>query len=396
MSLRPDPPPFSSPATAVFAACVLHGIAGETAPAEIGIVEVAIAVCLVLASDPHRLVRLVDGRMIADRAEPAHVRCAVSVLHLIVWVPLLNGIVNGSALGDIVRDLVPVAFPALALVLPPPTGRRDPVTRALTAGLATAGTLIAVRWIAGPFGPVSVGAPTPPAWARDLLLNDPSVVFAAAVLPLVGIRRGGAGMMVALVGGVTAFGALLFVGHRAGVVAATIVIVFGIRETGAAGRVLPIVLLVCAAGMTGLGAPVVDAVGSLTAKFADLGLNARPEEAAAAIVWAADGPLGVLLGRGWGARFPNPAAGGDVVRYVHGLGPYLVLKTGVIGTMAVMVWAVMLFPVLRRAGRADPIVALATLPALVIGTTVHTSYKFLAFGLVLALLTRIGTPELER
>jgi hypothetical protein len=296
----------------------------------------------------------------------------------------------------IVRDLVPVAFPALALVLPPPRGRRDPVTRALTAGLATAGILIAVRWVAGPFGSLPMGAPMPPAWARDLLLNDPSVVFAAAVLPLVGIRRGGAGMMVAFVGGLFAFGALLFVGHRAGVIAATIAIVIGIRETGAAGRVLPIAVLFGVAGIVGFGAPVVDAVVTLVSKFADLGLNARPEEAAAAILWAADGPLGVLLGRGWGARFPNPAAGGDVVRYVHGLGPYLVLKAGVIGTMAVMVWVALLFPVMRRAGRADPLVALATLPALVIGTTVHTSYKFLAFGLVLALLIRLGTPELER
>lgn len=383
---------------ALFAACAVHGVAGETAPPAVGPVELAVGLLLAAAFDWRRAVglMLLRRRIPGDPPADPVSRRAVVAFHLLLWPPLLLAAGTGTPAADMVRDLVPLCFLALALILPP-VAEAVRTLRWLAAGLACAGAAIALRVATGlraPWPPD--GVPDPP-WGAALLLNDPSVVFAAALATAVALRAGGLAAVAASVPAIGILGVLVAAGHRAGVVAVAVAAMASAVGPTARGRLAFAIVALSAAAVAGLADRPVAAFDGLLRKTASVGLNARPAELAAAIATAADGPLGLLFGQGWGALFVNPATGGDPVRYAHGLSVHLIVKSGLTGAAAGAAFVIVLVaPVVREGLSRVPAPMLAALPTLAIGLTVHTSHKFLTFGLVLALLATARAMDLER
>jgi hypothetical protein len=380
----------------------MHGIAGETAPPAVGPVELVVGLLLAAAVDWRRAIGLLllrrrgPGDPPADPPADPVPRPAMVAFHLLLWPPLLLAAGTGTPSGDMVRDLVPLCFLALALILPP-AADADRMVGWLAAGLAFAGAAIALRVATGLHVPLPRGGIPYPPWGAALLLNDPSVAFAAALATVVALRAGGLAAVAASVPAIGILGVLLAAGHRAGVVAVAVAAMVSAVGPTARGRLAFAIVALSAAAVAGLADRPVAAFDGLLRKTASVGLNARPAELAAAIATAADGPLGLLFGQGWGALFVNPATGGDPVRYAHGLPVHLIVKSGLSGAVAGGVLVIVLAaPVVRKGLSRAPAPVLAALPTLAIGLTVHTSHKFLTFGLVLALLASVRATALER
>lgn len=393
MPPRPSPSVVPVRPAALFAACVVHGLAGETAPAALGPVEVAVALLLALAVERRRAIGLLGGVLGGGAGPDLRVRLAILALHALVWPPFLLAVAAGAPVADVARDVVPLAFLALWLVLPDDDRART--VDALVAGLLVAGVTLAVRARIGAVGPWSGTGPAPP-WADDLLMNDPSVTFAAALCTVVALRASG---VRALAAGIFAAGlvfALAEAGHRAGVTACVAVALVAAADAGARGRLVAVSLVVATAVTAGFGDGVVAAFDGIVAKTIAVGWNARPAEFAAAVAAAADGPFGLLFGQGWGARFVNPATGGDPVRYAHGVWAHLLIKGGLVGVAAGLVAAAAtVAPVLTNGAWSRSAPVLAALPTLAVGATVHTSHKFLTYGLVLAVVALVAAKRLE-
>ncbi|WP_247882730.1 hypothetical protein [Azospirillum sp. TSA2s] len=109
---------------------------------------------------------------------------AVAAFTWLLWVPLLRGAALGWEAADILRDVVPLVFLFLpALLVPALRSGGDRTVRALASGLAMAGLLLALRWWRQAdwgFGAIGRRAM---ADGGVYLLNAPSVLFAAVLLP---------------------------------------------------------------------------------------------------------------------------------------------------------------------------------------------------------------------
>lgn len=106
----------------------------------------------------------------------------------------------------------------------------------------------------------------------------------------------------------------------------------------------------------------------------------------AVIRQAAADPLSFLFGYGWGGMVRSPAAGDIVISYTHNFATYMLLKTGAVGLLGMGAYVAAILARLPHAWRARPDLVLALAPSLLIGLLIHTTYKYLCFGIILTLL----------
>jgi hypothetical protein len=364
---------------ALLAACVLYGGLSMPAPAGVGPAEAAVGLLVALAAWSAR------GTAPPDPAG------AAAALWLAA-VPAVGGAMAGAAPHDLARDLVALSFLFLCLVLGPrPARGPDPID----AGLCAAGALFALRWWRDTgFDVAAIGVRTLPE-GPELLLGSSAVLFAAVRLPLLGVGRAAAGAPLAgtalAIAGAAPALALLATSHRAAVALAAAAGVAGIARRGARTASAVAAAGLAAALLPGADDHLLGALRAMADKTRLVGLNARLEETAEAFRRVSATPGRLLFGEGWGALLANPTVGGDLVRYLHGFVPYAAFKAGLVGAAVALAWLSGLVPRAAAAGRRDPDLVLACLPPLVAGLAVHTGFKHLCFGLVLALLVRAGS-----
>jgi len=366
-------------AAALAAACVVYGALSMPAPPGVGPAELAVGLLVAWAAWTAR------GGVRPDRA-------GLAAALWLAAVPAVGGAMAGAAAHDLVRDLVALSFLFLCLVLGPrPARGPDPID----VGMCLAGVLFALRWWRSVgFDVAAVGVRVLPE-GPELLLGSSAVLFAAVRLPLAGVGRAAAGAplsgaALALAGAVPAL-ALLATSHRAAVAMAAAAGIAGVLRRGprtASG--------VAAAGLAAALLPGADdhllgALGAMAEKTRMVGLNARTAETAEAFRRMSATPTGLLFGEGWGALLANPTVGGDRVRYLHGFVPYLAFKAGLLGAAVALMWLSGLAARVPAAWRRDPDLVLACLPPMAAALVVHTGFKHLCLGLVLALLVRTGS-----
>ncbi|ACI98087.1 hypothetical protein [Rhodospirillum centenum] len=148
-------------------------------------------------------------------------------------------------------------------------------------------------------------------------------------------------------------------------------------------RLVPVAgaLLLAVFGWAALGA-----LSLVAEKTGEVGWNNRAAEAGAVLRQIGRSLPAFLLGDGWGALVASPAVGNWRVSFTHNAASYFLVKTGVLGFVAATGYLAALlvesWPALRR--RAD--IALAALPSLAVALFLHTSYKYLCFGLLCTVL----------
>ncbi|MBY6265082.1 hypothetical protein EI613_24635 [Azospirillum sp. 412522] len=383
-------------ALSMAAGLLLYGGLSVPAPPGLRWVEIAIGL-LILASIGWRWpLAVVSGHALRTPSENGWMPAAVAAAAWLLWVPLLRGAALGWEAADILRDVVPLLYLFLPVFLVPVlrSGGQAAV-RSLAGGVTLAGVLLALRWwrqAEWGFGAIGKRAM---ADGGVYLLNAPAVLFAAVALPAAVLSLLAVGGRVrhwimavpCAVGGLLCLGALAGAVHRTAlglaVLALAIIALWWVRRRPwlALPLLLGLVLLAVAGGDALLGA-----WQQAAEKTRLTGVNARWEEAAAVIDHAVSTPWTLLFGDGWGARFANPAVGGWRVGYTHTLGSYSLLKTGLFGVIALAAYLGAMVRPWSRLLAADPVLALAVVPPLMMALCLHTSFKYLDTGVILSLM----------
>ncbi len=373
-------------------ALLAYGLFSAPAPPGIGTAELAIALAGLAAVGVSRPLSLLAGQTLTapDRFEAF----GATAFLLLLWPPLVVGMLAGAGMADIVRDVLPLGFLFLPLllhrsILALPARAVDLLAHAL----ALAGVGFALRWWIDGGGTIQ-GIGRAAHGDGDLyLLNSAAVSFAAVWLVLVGVpllRRGvlAAALGLALLAGsAVCLAALVAAVHR-GAVALTgaALLVAGLHWAARRPARLLAVGALALAAMLAWGASMDGALGLLLAKTDAVGLNLRGPEFLAVLRQVTASPQAFLFGQGWGALLANPAVGGLQVSYTHSALGYALLKGGVLGVAALLLYLTAFLPILRRAVRARPDIVLACAPPLLSGLLLHTSYKYLCFGICLSML----------
>ena len=380
---------------ALVAALALYGLLSAPAPPEVRAVEVAIGALLLAAVGLIRPVMVATGHTLRAPGLPEWEAVGGAAFAWLLWAPLLRGLMLGWDMAAVLRDVVPLGYLFLPVLLVPLLRRGGAgAVRLLAGGLVLAGVLFALRWwrqSAWEFDAVGARAM---ADGLRYFLNAPSVLFAAVALPMAALGlvvRGGwwrrAAAVVLLVPAMLCLGALAGAVHR---------MALGLAVLGCLASVpwwwrrAPVAVL---AGGLAVGACVLlfgdvvaGALAQVAAKSRLIGANARFDEISAVLEQVTRSLPAFLLGDGWGALVANPAVGGWRVGYTHTLLSYALLKTGLLGVLALVAYLAALVPSAWALLRADPPLAVAVLAPLAMALGAHTSFKYLDCGLLLTLM----------
>src|SRR3954454_21919719 len=130
-------------AAGLIVALVVYGVFGVPAPGRMTWHEFAVGGGLVLASGAIRPLLVGTGFMLINPKARLPDVVGTAAFNYLLWVPLLRAALSGANVEDIVRDVIPLVFLFLPLLLVPGnrTGRRM-----LVLGLAAVGVTFALRW----------------------------------------------------------------------------------------------------------------------------------------------------------------------------------------------------------------------------------------------------------
>lgn len=382
-------------AAMLFAALSLYGAASAPAPPEVGGVEAVIGLLLIAAVGIRRPIAVAAGQPLGASGTVRWEAVGVMALLYLLWLPMLRGAWLGWEARDVVRDVVPLLYLFLPVLLVPLLrDAADGAVRLLSGGLMVAGVAFAVRWwVEMRWGFGAVGQ----RFMGDgpfYFLNSPSVLYAALGLPVSaldliragGLRRWGLALLL-LAGAALCLGALAGAVHRMALGLAVlaygaIVAWWGRRAPWLLGAAVLAALL--ALGL--FGDAIVGTVGQIGEKSRLVGGNARIAEALAALDRVGRSLPSLLLGDGWGALFENPSVGGWRVSYTHTLATYFLVKAGMAGVAALLAYLALLLPLAFKLLRDDMPRACAVLPPLAVALGMHTSFKYLCCGVLLSLM----------
>lgn len=383
-------------ASSMAAALLLYGGLSVPAPPALRGVELSIGLLILLSIGWQWPLAVVSGHALRTSSSVAWIPAAIAAFAWLLWVPLLRGAALGWDAVDILRDVVPLFYLFLPVLLVPTLRAAGPTAvRALAGGLSIAGLLLSLRWWRQAdwgFGAIGQRAM---ADGGVYLLNAPAVLFAAVVLPVAALSLiGTAGRLrhwlaaiPCTVGGLLCLAALAGAVHRTALglalLSMALIALWWARRQP--WLTLPLLIGLGLAAAVG-GDALFGAWQQAAEKTRLTGINARWEEAAAVIEHAVSSPWALLFGDGWGARIANPAVGGWRVSYTHTLASYGLLKTGLCGMVALAVYLGALVRPWWRLLATDPPLALAVVPPLAMALCLHTSFKYLDTGVILTLM----------
>ncbi len=369
----------------LFAAILLYSFAGSPTPDNPGIVEILIALLLLSA---------VGAAGIKDAfALHAPVGFFINALRLLflcgLIFPLVVGAWRGNDSGLIVRDLAAFIFLGLPLFLAPRIAADEGASRLLAPVLAVAGIFFALRTLMPIFN----------VWIPDgellYLSNSPLALFAALFLagavwqglqpPIAPLRWGRAGFNGAFLCIILA--AMLLDVQRATIGAVLITLVYLALDgfvRAPRRALLPILVIVI---FTAIIYPLlIGTIGAIVAKTAEVGLNARSQEAAAVVDALRTAPGGLFIGLGWGAMFASPAVAGLEVNYTHSLLTTLLLKGGLLMVLPALVMALAAFYEIFLIFQKDRARGLSLFWPFAIPLLLYASHKSLDYGLLLLMI----------
>ncbi|MEI8393406.1 MAG: hypothetical protein WCF85_01630 [Rhodospirillaceae bacterium] len=400
--------------TLVAVALLAYGLLSAPAPQDFGSGELLVAVLMTFAVGIGRPAAFATGALLIHPTLRYRDTVGCVVFFLLLWLPLLRGVILEWETRTILRDILPLVFLFLPVLLVRERGfhSRRPVD-ILAGGLAAAGLAFTLRWWAGTgwaFGAIGLH---PLSDGSQYLLNSPTVLFAALWLPIVAVTLLWpelAGPRLKTLKPMVRYAlALLFLSLAVPIEAALAATVHRMALGMVAGsgllfliwcsRRTPGPALLAAAGLSAVliavGGPLTGALEMVAIKSQQVGWNERFAEMDAVLTQLGRSLLSLLFGDGWGTLVANPAVGGWRVSYTHSFATYLLLKTGIAGALTMLCWLAALAPSALRLLRYDTPLALAALPPVLGGLLLHTSFKYLCFGLLLTLVVSAAetTPD---
>lgn len=373
----------------LLAALCVYGVFSSPTPDTITWAEIVIGFCLFCAAGIRSFATIFSGFALwhGDRDKRILTACFLAMFLL----PVITGIINRHSMNDILRDIIPLGFFFLPLFLHDMM-RRDPVVseRVLRFGLCWIGVFFALRfWPASGLTATRFGLDR----GNDEMLyltSSPAVMTAGLYLFFVATEITPRRLVVrvlALLAAAICLMTIVATLQRGAIVLALLVMFF---VTLSRLPRSPFLLLFCAGATLAFififGQTFVDVIAMVWRKTLEVGDNARLAELKTVIHALGDNPLHWMFGMGWGARVLTAASGYAEVRYTHMLASYTLLKCGVLGLGALVVYGFWLLHNLVRRFTVNPMLVMAITPSLVLGFLVYPSFKMLCFGIMLALL----------
>lgn len=378
-----------------------HAGFSQPAPEGLGLVQMVIGLLLVLLCGWRQPMTVITGSALTSTALPFHERLLTRLFLALVWLGSLRAAAAGTCIADVLRDLIPLAFLFLCLLISPRLRLALPLQ--LVAVVCTvAGGLFAWRFFLWTELPLSLWGQVAHPTGLDYLGNSPLVPFAAcfgpvwlALKPSTLLKRPVLAMVLLAIA-VLAWAAMATTTQRAPLgfsflILLVAIMVFGVKAVrGQATRSDALIALAVGIPLLFFAYLVAEAVGpDLLEKTRLVGLNSRLLEWSAVWQAIAASPSDLLWGKGWGAQYASPAVGNYQVGYTHGLAAYLLLKTGLLGLAALVFWLAIVgrwFYQCARGSALTAAIALATTPPLLTALLFYTSYKHLGLGLLLLLV----------
>lgn len=385
-----EPNPFPWTAAMLAAAIILYGAMSSPAPSQPGAAELAIGLALVLAAGPGRLAVRWAASAVDWRAIPLTDAVRWAALAGLLMIPTLRGIASGARAEDMARDLVPLAFLFMPLLLGAFPGRRWVVAAALAGGV-----LFAARFFIVSGAVPAVLGPAAPADGLLYLANAPMVLFAAIFLPFAAFGWKGRGRIILLLlcwaGAGLCFLALAATLQRAALAAWTVGIAVILMIHAQRQARLVVLAPLLAAAIIWAATPLLgDLADLLILKTRLVGWNGHDSEIRAASSLVGRSWDVAIFGLGWGALFESPAVPGYRISYLHSLPLYMLVKAGGLGLLLLLTYAATFIPDALAAFRRRPALTIAILGALSVGALVQPSFKYLDFGLLLMVLRLYG------
>jgi branched-subunit amino acid transport protein len=360
-------------------AILLYGLAGSPTPDDPGLVEGAIAALLLLAVGVTGVKKAVDfsSRNFFIRTLQIFFLCGLIV-------PLLSAAWFGNDHGLILRDLAAFAFIGLPLFLSERCTQNERAQKILPYLLAVAGFLFAVRTLVPAFN----------IWIPDgellYLSNSPLTLFAAIFMACLFWEHLKGFKPMAIVYGIAfavIVAAMLLDVQRATIGAALLsLFLLAILDFIRTPKkvFLPLVILMIT---TFAFYPAFDdTIEAMASKTAQVGMNARIQEAEAVFASVRGDPLALFIGKGWGAVFNSPAVANLEVNYTHSFLTTIFLKGGL---FLLSLAALFVAAGLRTVGavfRENTGKGLALFWPFVVPVFLYASHKSLDFGLFLLLM----------
>ena len=388
------------------AATLVYATFSDPTPDTISWAELAIGASLVVLVGIGRGLGIVSGArlVLAEQSQITQVRNLAFIWLLLV--PMAVGAFRSASANELVRDLIPMLFLFLPLLVGErleSADRRSASTWLVWTAVAS-GVILATRHLfVTQSSLVQIGEGFYS--EHSLYLSTDSFVhFAAALLLIMGFRQlvrfraKSAVIGVAMIaGGLFCLGVLALKGHRGPVVLVLAALFAYILTAPGLGGRIRIRLLI--AGSISLGIMWV-AYGETLIRLADLflakheavGISNRDAEFLAIVDIVFRDTFTGLFGLGFGSVYESPAASATV-NFAHWIGGYVLLKAGLVGALLVTAYFLTFWRPFVSLVRAHSVLAFAVAGPLLVGVTISGSYRFLSYGILLSILHMAGTAE---
>ncbi len=314
-------------------------------------------------------------------------------------VPFLMAIAQGWHAGDIVRDGIGFLFflmPVLLYVLIASSEERQKNFIVLLIVLASA---FSIRALIPELGGLSSAEAY---WKKELHYyeNSPVILFAALLSFGCAMEQILKGRLingtVCLLLTALCITPIILTLQRASLAVFLIFIILSsaVLLTKYPRRVilLGIAILVIITCTSWLQSPLEDIIQNIEIKNRIAGLNSRLIELRSVWYEIKKSYVTLFFGKGWGATFFSPAAGGVYASYTHGLLSSMLLKTGLVGVLLSFLFLSALLMNLFFKITRHPLLIMAIAGPLMISIFLYGSYKSLDFGLLLTLAALITAP----
>lgn len=323
---------------------------------------------------------------------------AFNSLTWLIIAPTAAGLIfNDNTISAFARDYIPLLFLATPLLLYPAIqAEASAWATTLRYSLLIAGTTLSLRYLitgdGEAFADVYIFDSAP-------LNQCPTVIF-AAVFGISGgfIERSNIKKLFLLASGLTCFLTLLMGIMRAqiaitiiGAIISTILSARSIKPRSFAVIVISATLITIyfwqdVTSIASWAAEMISGKNSLSGGLA----NGRDAEAQTVLDHVSSSIPVLIFGEGWGSEMFLPSAM-DVVRFTHQGLFYFLWKTGIIGVVAIILYAgSVLGPTKQTDHTSDDLMVkcsiTATICALIIFTGIEMGYKMLSYSFVLCLL----------
>jgi hypothetical protein len=375
---------------ALTGAIILYGALGSPSPDHPGIVEILIGVLLVLGAGA-------PGLRAALVFQPSWALWRKAGWFLLVWGAVVSfpaAVLQGNDPRQVVRDIPAFLFLLLPLFAGDIFEKRPDYFKPFLCAFTAAGFIFALRSL-GETSFFNTGLSED---ARELyyFANAPGVLLAATLpaglvleryLRTLSLRDAGF-LIVAGIAALIPMLALALTLQRASIGWACVC--FGLFILAGIWRApyrLAFLLALAVLAFLPLRDYFFTLLEMLSHKTAVYGVNKRELEMEAVWERISDSFLSNIFGLGWGGMFESPAVGGVRVNYTHNFFSGLLLKTGIPGAVAGLIYISGFFIALARLFSRHMILAVALAGPLAIDAVLYASYKWLDFGLMLLLIT---------